>query len=93
MIPPGGTTHGSAKPYVGGEIFPLETLRRAQGTEFKRIYDTIPAITPYAILGWRWVENRFHQSPQINQLKGRKLNLYDNGVTMMVRNAGTESPM
>ena len=32
--PPGGTTHGSATSYAGGDIFPLEILRRAQGTEF-----------------------------------------------------------
>lgn len=34
IIPPGGTTHGSAESYVGGDIFPLEILWRAQGTEF-----------------------------------------------------------
>ena len=39
------------------------------------------------------MENGSHQSPQISQLKGWELNLYDNGVMMMVRNAGTESPM
>ena len=46
VIPPGGTTHGSAEPCVGGEIFPFETLRMAQGTEFNIMYDTIPAMTP-----------------------------------------------
>ena len=46
VIPPGGTTQGSAESYVGGEIFPLEALRSAQGTEFNRMYDAIPAITP-----------------------------------------------
>ena len=34
MTPPGGTTHGSAEPYVAGVILPLETLWMIQGTEF-----------------------------------------------------------
>ena len=34
VIPPGGTTHGSAASYLGGEILSRETLRRTQGIEF-----------------------------------------------------------
>lgn len=34
VIPPRGMTQGSAASYPGGDIFSLETLRRAQGTEF-----------------------------------------------------------